>query len=139
MAGIAAIRAGLETVLEGVSGIKSASGWPTENVGAVPYAFVGFDDDTITASNRELHIHHIPITVLVDRKGGNLVNQVKAVEGTINAVLAAIRANQSLGLTDVMRVEPMRIREGVYGFANTDYVGFILDVDIKESFAATYA
>jgi hypothetical protein len=36
------VRAALETMLIGIDSIKSASGYPTENVGATPFAFVGF-------------------------------------------------------------------------------------------------
>jgi hypothetical protein len=130
-----AIRAGLRTVLAGADGIKSASAYPTENIGAVPFAFVGFDDDTVATDSRETHLHRLPITVLVDRKAGNLVNQVKATEAALPNVLAAIRADQDLGKpNEIARVEIRRIRQGIYKHAEIDYVGFIVDVEILESF-----
>lgn len=137
---IAQIRAGLETMLLS-AGMRSASAYPTENVGTTPFAFVGFDDDTPLMGNKELHLHTLPITVLVERKGGNLPNQVKAVEAALDTLMAAIRVNQTLGTGDlVSRVQPVRIQEGVYAFGGPgmDYVGAIVTVEVKETFAATY-
>jgi hypothetical protein len=134
------VRGALETMLNGVDSIKSASGYPTENVGSTPFAFVGFDLDAVTSGQRELSIHTLPITVLVIRKGGNLVNQVKAVEAVIEELKAAIRANQSLGMpTFVSRVQYTRFEEGIFTFAGNEYVGFIATVDIKTYRAVSYA
>jgi hypothetical protein len=138
--GISDVRAGLEVVLANVAGLAAASGYPTEAIGAVPFAYVGFDDDAITGGARELHLHLLPIMVMVDRKAGNLKNQVVAVEALIEPVLAALRSNQDLGgLIEVARVQPIRVRSGVYTHAGTDYIGFVVDTEIKESFAATYS
>lgn len=134
------IRQALEAMLVNVDSIKSASGWPTENVGATPYAFAGFDLDAVTSGQRELSIHTLPITVLVARKGANLPNQLKAVEAVIEELKAAIRANQSLGMpTFVSRVQYTRFEEGIYTFAGNEYVGFIATVDIKTYRAVSYA
>lgn len=136
---IAAIRSGLADVLESVPGIKSAAGWPTEQIGATPFAFVGFLDDAITAGNRETHLYSFSITVLVTRKGANLPAEVMAAEAIIPDLLDAIRNNQTLGLPDVYRVEPIRIRGGVFTYANVEWTGIELRVDIKQSFHASYA
>jgi hypothetical protein len=136
---ILAIRDALEPLLAGVQGIAAASGYPAEVVNVVPYAYVGFADDAITGGARELHLYLLPIFVLVDRKGANLRNQVIAVETLIEPVLSVLRSNQSLGLNDVARVQPVRVRSGVYQQSGTDYVGFVVDVEIKESFPASYS
>lgn len=134
------VRAALEEMLVGIESIKSASGYPTENVGAQPFAFCGFDADAVTSGQRELSIHTLPITVLVARKGANLPNQLKAVEAVIEDLKAAIRANQSLGMpTFVSRVQYTRFEEGIYSFAGTEYVGFIATVDIKTYRAVSFA
>lgn len=126
------IRAALESVLLGIESIKSASGWPTDNVGAQPFAFCGFDDEAVTMGGRELSIYSVPITVLVARKGGNLPNQVKAVQAVIEELKDAIRPNQSLGLPGfVYRTAYTRFEKGIYSFAGTDYVGVIATLDIK--------
>ena len=129
--GIADVRAGLETVLSGVEGMRSASGWPTENVGPPVSCYVGFDDDQIVQGAVELDLHQLPIYVFVQRVAGNLVNQVKATEDVITAMRDALRANNSLGgVADHVRV--LRIREGIYEHAGQPYVGFILDIEVKE-------
>lgn len=136
---MADLRQPLEDMLRSIDGIKSASGWPTENVGAQPFAFVGFDDDAITAGNLELDLHTVDVTVLVDRKSGNLPNQIRATESLVDDFKAAVRANQDLGLpTQVGRVQYLRIREGVYQYAGVDYVGFIATLQIKEMTAVSY-
>lgn len=140
MPDISDVRAALESMLDGIPAIKSASGYPTENVGAQPFAFVGFDDDAVTMGNRELSIHTLPITVLVARKGGNLPNQIKAVEAVIEELKAAIRANQSLGMPSfVNRVQYTRIDEGIYQYAGVDYAGFVATVDVKTHRAVSFA
>lgn len=126
------VRAALEEVLVGIESIKSASGYPTENVGAQPFAFVGFENDVVTMGGRELSVHAVPVTVLVARKGANLSNQVKAVEAVIQDLKDAIRSNQSLGLPGfVYRTAYTVFQEGIFTFAGNEYVGFIADLEIK--------
>lgn len=136
--GIKEVREGLAALLVGVEGVKSASGYPTENTGAEPFAYVGFDDDAIVASQRELDLHQLPIYVFVTRAGGNLPNQVKAAEALIGPIRDAMRTTNTLGGAVVDRIEPTRVREGIYSHAGVDYVGFILDVTIKESRGVSY-
>jgi hypothetical protein len=134
------IRQGLETMLDSINGVNSASGWPVEQINAVPACFVGFDDDAITMANLELDLHLLPVTFLVQQKGGNLKNQVKAVEAVIDGFRAAVRANQDLGLPLLVAgVRYTRIREGVYQMGNTPYVGFVADVTIKTTQAVSFA
>jgi hypothetical protein len=129
---ISDVRAALETMLIGIDSIKSASGWPTENIGAQPFAFAGFDVDDVTMSNRELSLHNLPITVLVARKGGNLPNQVKATEAVIQDIKAAVRTKQHLGMpTFVDRVQYTRFEQGIFNYGGNDYVGFIASFVIK--------
>lgn len=133
------IRQGLETMLEGIPGVKSASGWPVEQVNAAPAAFVGFDDDTVTMGNLELDMHALPITFLVQRKAGNLKNQVVAVEALIDDFKAAVRANQKLGLPDLVAgTRYTHIREGIYEMGGTPYVGFIADITVKTTQAVSF-
>jgi hypothetical protein len=129
--GIADVRAGLETVLAGVDGVRSASGWPKENVGPPVACYVGFDDDVIIQGASELDLHQLPIYVFVQQTGGNLKNELIATEGVITAVRDALRANNSLGgVSDHVRV--LRIQEGVYEHAGQPHVGFIMDIEVKE-------
>lgn len=126
------VRAALEEMLVGIESIKSASGYPTENVGAQPFAFCGFESDAVTMGGRELSIHTLPVTVLVARKGANLPNQVRAVEAVIEELKDAIRPNQSLGLPGfVYRTAYTGFEEGIYSFAGNEYVGFIATLEIK--------
>jgi hypothetical protein len=134
------VRAGLEAMLDSVPSIASASGWPVEQVNAVPAAFVGFNDAEITMAGLELSLHRLAITVLVQRKAGNLKNQVIAVEAVVDDVLRAIRANQDLGYpNDVNMVRYDRWQEGMYQVGSVDYVGFLLDITIKTTQAVTFA
>ena len=135
---VSAIREGLAALLAGIPSIKGSSGYPPEGVGAVPFAFVGFFDDAPTMGNRELHLYSFPVTVLVQRKGANLASEVRAVETVIPELLAAIRADQDLGLIDVYHVAPTRITEGVFSFAGTEYTGFVATIEVKESFGVSY-
>lgn len=129
---MADIRDGLEAMLESVDSIRSASGYPVEQVNAVPAAFVGFDDDDIRMANVQQDFHALPVTVLVQRKAGNLRNQMIAVEAVIEDLTAVIRANQTLGLPNLVNmVRYTRAREGVYEMGQVPYVGFILDLTIK--------
>ena len=138
--GIQDVRGGLETVLRGVDGVRSFSGWPKENVGAPVSGYVGFADTPIVPGATELQLHQLPIYVFVSLSGGNLTNELKATEGVVTAILNALRLNQKLGLgaNGPDHVRLLRIREGVYGHGGTDYVGFILDVEVKERRGAQY-
>lgn len=134
MSTLSAIRDGLEVVLDAIAAIASASGYPTEKVGATPHAMVGFDDDAIRmGGDVETHIHTIDVSVLVGRKG-MLPNELRATEDVIDAVYVGIRANQSLGGTaGIVRVVVTRTREAIIGIGNVEYVGFVATVEIKEN------
>jgi hypothetical protein len=133
------IRQGLENVLNGIESIKSASGWPMEQVNAVPAVFVGFIPQDVTMANLELSLWRVPVTFLVQRKAGNLKNQVKAVAAVVDDFKVAIRAHQDLGLPTLvsgMRYE--RFDPGIYAMGNVDYVGVIARLTIKTTEAVSF-
>lgn len=136
MSRIENIRAGLKTVLDGVTGIQQVVAYPPEKVTANGTAWIGFFDTGILAGPREVHVHSVPVTVIVNRNG-RLPAGLEATEPVIDAALAAIRANQSLGAVGTDRVQVTRIQQGVWGDP-PDLVGFQLTLQVKESFGATY-
>jgi hypothetical protein len=126
------VRAALETVLLEVPEIKSASGWPTEHPGAIPFAFVGFDDEEITMAQREITLYELDVTVLVNRKGAHLPNEIRATEALIEPIKAKLVAKNRLGRADVIdAVRYTRVRGGIFEYAGNQYTGFVLSLQIK--------
>lgn len=115
----------------------SASGWPTEKVGGLPHAQLGFDDDRITMGDVEVHIHTIDLSVLVERKG-QLEQELIRTDQVKEAMLAAVRVNQSLpdadgvALEGVERITMDRAREAIVTIAGVDYIGFVGTLTVKE-------
>jgi len=134
---IVEVREGLETLLASVPGIASASGFGTEKIGALPAAYVGFDTDQITAGASEVDLHSLPIIVLVARKA-MLPNEVRLMESLIEPLKDAIRADQDLGTQTVCRVQFREVLEGVFKFADVDYTGFTMTLEIKEISHVSY-
>lgn len=127
------IRAGLATVLAGISGIAAVSPYPTEKIGAMPHAQLGMDADTESVAGQITAIHRLPLHVMVARKG-MLPEEVKAVEALIDPVKSALYANQHAGgVAGVMRVVPIATREVVFPVAGVDYVGFETTLEIKHN------
>lgn len=117
----------------------SANGWPTEKVGSLPHAQLGFDDDRITMGDVEVHIHTIDLSVLVARKG-MLPAELVLTDATKEAMLTMVRANQSLnGLAGVARVTMDRAREAIVSIAGVEYVGFVGTMTVKEDRYVTLA
>jgi hypothetical protein len=126
------VRAALETMLVEIPSIKSASGYPTENIGASPFAQVGFIREEVTMGGAELSLYIAPITVGVARLGGNLPNQVRAIESIIEEMKDAIRPNQTLGLPGfVYHTKYTSFDEVLPKLAGNDYVAFIATLEIK--------
>lgn len=130
--GIDTVRGALEATLAEVSEIKSVSGWPTDQVGSLPYAFVGFDDEDITGGQRELTLFNLELTVIVTRKGSMLVNETKTTESIIEPIKAKLRMKRRLGIPYfVDDVRYTRVRGGVFEYAGTQYTGFVMTLQIK--------
>ena len=64
---------------------------------------------------------------------------LQATEPMIDAALAALRANQGLGVNTVMRTEVTRVQQGVWDVGSAQFIGFQLTLLIKVSFGATYS
>ena len=141
---ITAIRTALAGVLAAdatliAAGLTSVDPYPpaaVRNGGA----WVGFFDDAVEFSPRELHLYTVPVTFVVNLNGQHQ-RGLEATEPMIDAALAVLRANQGLGISTVMRTEVTRIQQGVWavgGVGNGEFIGFQLTLQIKESFGATY-
>ena len=130
---IAAVREALEAVLLEVEGINSASGWPVEQSGAIPFAFVGFVDDEVTfGAQRQLDMLVFEITVLVHRKGAHLPGEVRSTEAFIAPLQRQLRKRYNLGIPYLVdRVQYTRIRSGIYDYGGTKYTGIVMQVVVK--------
>lgn len=141
--GVPEIRGALGTLLAGVAGMKSASGYPPETIGpAVPAAFVGAGVRTVVQAfaPSELHEHTLIVNVLVQRAAGNTKNAIIAAETMAPAILARIRPNQNLGLANVYQVRVTEFRTDLvaYGGDNADYAAVILELAVQERLASSF-
>jgi hypothetical protein len=138
MSRIGDIRTQLAAVIGGASGITTVMPYPPEQLATNGAAWIGFFDDAVMFSNREVHLYTVSVDVVVNRNA-RLAAALEATEPVIDAVLAQLRANQSLGMNDVARVEVTRVRQGTLKVGDVEHVGFEITLQIKESFGATYA
>lgn len=133
MATTTQIRDAIATVVKNVSGMAGCSSHPVDTVGSVPYAWLGDDTDTIMMGALEIHQHQLPLNVVVARKG--LYGQeLRAVEALEEAILAAFRANITLGgLVNLVSVEQKR--QGQVLVAGEPWTGFsyLLVVKAKQA------
>jgi hypothetical protein len=136
MSRIGDIRSALAAVIAAADGVKTANPYPPEQVTTDGTAWIGFFDDAVTFSNREMHLYTVPVAVIVKRNA-RLGQALKDTEPVIDAVLAEIRVHQKLGLPDVFRTEVIRVRQGTIRVGDVDFVGFEITLNIKESFGAT--
>jgi len=139
---IAAIRAALANVLASdatllAAGLTGVDAYPPASV-RNGGAWVGFVDDEVEFGPRELHLYTVPVTFVVNLNAQHQ-RGLQATEPMIDAALAALRANQGLGVNTVMRTEVTRVQQGVWDVGSTQFVGFQLTLLIKESFGATYS
>lgn len=135
---VTAIREALAAVLAGVDGIQQSLAYPPTKVAINGTAWVGYFDTAITAGNLEIQIHQVPITVWV-RLNSQHKQGLAVTEPTIDAVLEALRQNQTLGLPDVHRVQAIGYRQGVWEFGGNDqWIGFQVSLEIKEAFGVEY-
>lgn len=137
---ITAIREALAGVLAADATLKAAG-----LTGVDPYppasvrnggAWVGFFDDAVEFGPRELHIYTVPVTFVVNLNAQHQ-RGLQATEPLIDAALAVLRANQGLGSATVMRTEVTRVQQGVWDVGATQFIGFQVTLQIKESFGAT--
>lgn len=138
---ITAIREALTSVLTDPAlrdlGLKTVEPYPPAKL-AGGSAWIGFFDDDVHASQRELHIYTVPLTVVVQLNAQHRQG-LQNTEPLIDAVLAVIRVNQKMaGAPEVYRVEPVRIQQGVWMVGQVEFIGFQVTLVIKETFGATY-
>jgi hypothetical protein len=136
MSRIGDIRTALASVITAANGVKTVNPYPPEQVTTNGTVWIGFFDDAVTFSNRELHLYTVPVAVIVNRNA-RLGQALKDTEPVIDTILAQIRVHQKLGLNDVMRTEVTRVRQGTIKVGDVDFVGFEITLVIKESFGAT--
>lgn len=139
---IAAIRVALAGVLADdqdlqAAGLKSVDAYPPASV-RNGGAWVGFFDDAVEFSPRELHLYTVPVTFVVSLNAQHQ-RGLQATEPMIDAALAALRAHQGLGIETVMRTEVTRVQQGVWDVGGSQFIGFQITLLIKESFGATYS
>lgn len=139
---ITAIREALASVLAGdaglqAAGLKSVDAYPPASI-RNGGAWVGFFDDAVEFSQRELHLYTVPVTFVVNLNAQHQ-RGLQATEPTIDAALAALRSHQGLGIETVMRTEVTRVQQGIWDVGGTQFIGFQLTLLIKESFGATYS
>lgn len=133
------IRQGLAAVLVQAEGINSVEEYPPPTLTGNGMAWVGFFDDAVTMSNREIHEILVPITVVVLRNA-KIPEALAATEPVIQQLLELIRANQTLGLETVYRVEYVRVQQGIWRVGDgLPYVGFQITLKIKDSFPVVIA
>lgn len=112
-------------------GINAATPYPAEQLSAMPAAWVGFDDDEISITlSQEVHEHHLPVTVVLNRVGV-IENELAALEDLQDAVLARMRGKMTLGgLIYPVGVE--RVQQGAVTHAGTEFIGVTFRVTCKE-------
>lgn len=134
---ILAIRAALTTIVAAVPGVNEARAYPPDKVGVVPLAYLGDAVAMVTEGlSQEVVDWSLPLTLVVQRVvdyGGEMA----AAEALTDAVLAAIRADYTLGGT-TFGVRLTDIRQGQLRIAEVPVVGMTLTFRVKTKAAVTY-
>lgn len=130
LAAVLAEDAGLQAV-----GLTSVDPYPPASI-RNGGAWVGFFDDAVEFSQRELHLYTVPVTFVVNLNAQHQ-RGLQSTEPMIDAALAVLRSHQGLGIATVMRTEVTRVQQGVWDVGGTQFIGFQLTLLIKESFGAT--
>lgn len=126
------IRQGIADLLVDVGGFASALPRPSENVGSLPHVQVGFLDlDLSLSMGTETGLYRFPLVCFVARKG-RIDDEVATVEQMLPGVIQALGADALIELPYISRCVATRIREGIFGHAGSDYIGFEATVEVKE-------
>lgn len=134
---IAAIRAALTAIVAAVPGVSEARAYPPDTVGVMPLAYLGDALAMVTEGmSQEVCDWTLPLTLVVQRVvdyGGEMA----AAEALLDAVLAAVRADYTLGGT-TFGVRLTDVREGQLRIAEVPVVGMTLTFRIKTKTTVTY-
>ncbi len=133
--GVARIRTAAAGIVRGVGGINEVLAYPPESVGSLPVAWFGNAVATVRMGASESWTWDLPLTVAVARKAVYAM-EAAATEALIDGLMAAIRANYTLG-GESNGLNLVELREGVVNIANTDLVGFTMRFMVKEKHAVT--
>ena len=139
---VVAIREAMAEVLKTVPGIKSASGYPPDNIGPLPAAWCGLLDTQVSyMAGMEDNEHLVPVVVVVERVAGRLGSNLRAVETLQEAFMATIRQNFGLpafvGENPVNSAMVQRVRQDTVQIGSTPYIGFVADVLVTHKFGVT--
>lgn len=139
---VIAIREAMGALLKSVPGVASASGYPPDNVGALPAAWCGLYDTGVSyTASMEDDEHLLPVVVVVERVAGRLGSNLKAVEVVQEAFMVTMRAN--FGLPQFAEDDPVnsvmvqRVRQDTVQIGSTPYIGFVADVLVTHKFGVT--
>ena len=133
------IRQALAAVLVQAEGVNVVEEYPPATITGNGMAWIGFVDDPITMGNQEIHELIVPVTVIVNRKG-NVQEALQATEPVIDSMLELIRANQTLELPTIYRVQYVRVQQGIWRVGDgLPYVGFQVTLQIKDRFPVVIA
>ena len=134
---ILAVRAALTAVVAAVPGVNEARAYPPDKVGMMPLAYLGDALAMVTEGmSQEVCDWTLPLTLVVQRVvdyGGEMA----AAEALLDAVLAAVRADYTLGGT-TFGVRLTDIREGQLRIAEVPVVGMTLTFQIKTKATVAY-
>ena len=134
---ILAVRAALTAVVAAVPGVNEARAYPPDTVGVMPLAYLGDALAMVTEGmSQEVCDWTLPLTLVVQRVvdyGGEMA----AAEALMDDVLAAIRADYTLGGT-TFGVRLTDVREGQLRIAEVPVVGMTLTFRIKTKTTVTY-
>ena len=134
---ILAVRAALTAVVAAVPGVNEARAYAPDKVGMMPLAYLEDALAMVTEGmSHEVCDWTLPLTLVVQRVvdyGGEMA----AAEALMDDVLAAIRADYTLGGT-TFGVRLTDVREGQLRIAEVPVVGMTLTFRIKTKTTVTY-
>ena len=133
MATTTQIRDAVIALVAAVPGIKAATAYAPEKIGATPAAWLGDDVDTIGMGALESHVHQLPLYLAVSRTA-IYGNEMRAAEALEEGILAAVRSHITLGGTvNICRVESRR--QGRIGNGEAEYVGSVFGLVVHTKWA----
>ena len=137
MATTTQIRDAVIALVAAVPGIKAATAYAPEKIGATPAAWLGDDVDTIAMGALESHVHQLPLYLAVSRTA-IYGNEMRAAEALEESVMAAVRSHVTLGgLVNLLTVE--RRQQGRIGNGGAEYVGCVFALRVHSKWATSLA
>jgi hypothetical protein len=135
MSDLGDLRAGMKALLLRVSTIRFVNDYPPKSISKNGYAFIDLISAALTFGGRpEIHLFTVPIKVVVNYNAE--IDDVAVTEPVIDAILAEIRLDQTLGAFNASRVEPISFSQGIIdlGEGLPSYVGFEMTVEVKKTY-----